>query len=191
MNNKIFISAINDSLKGFTDSFPESRILGLAESVMRGSTDQEQIFPAIINPQGEAQVIDINDVYPLTIYHKQNSVSIAEKTNSSFGDGRAFKIYSYANAMFIHIKGSSVNLTSDEILSFIEANLPDQLKIPDMRSVQIRTETVILNSLTVFNSEYKNVPYRIPLNYYLMAVYYKVEATFDKRCLEKCPPLTF
>lgn len=189
MNREIFIPAINEALKNLSEAFVGSRILGLAESIMRGSTDQEQIFPAIIDPNGEAKPIDVNDVYPITIYHKQNSVSISEKNNSSFGDSRALKIYSYSNVMLVHINGLTVKKTSDEILLLIEANIPDSLKVlgVNLRSVQLKIETAIVNSLTVFNNEYKNVPYRLPLNYYLMAIYYKIDALFDKKCLNKCP----
>ena len=184
--NALIVDSVNLAMKELFYKFPGSRLFGLSETVTRQDGDTEQQFPAIINPNGEGQPIIPDDAYPATVYHKQNSILSSEKPNSGYGNGRALKSYIFSNTMIVHINGPKTNVTADEMVSLIEANLPDTIRQPNIRSVNLSTQSFIMSTLQVYSMEYKNVPYRLPLNYYMMAIGYKAEAIFDKNCIPKC-----
>lgn len=185
MSNTIFISAINQSLQPFFDKYVGSRLLGLAETIVRKIADGDEYMPALVK-NGEAEYVGLDDRFPITIYHKANSITISDKSGSGYGDSIGFKNYSYANVMIIAFDSTIIHLTQDQLLLLIEANLPESLKVSGYRQVNLKTESAVLNSLNVFDNEYKGIESGIPLNFRLMAVYYRIDSLFEKQCFPKC-----
>lgn len=184
--NPLFISNINENLKDLFNAYSGSKVYGLAETIVRQYGDVEQFMPSLINGT-EAQYIGLDDAASIIVYHKSNSINISDKNNSGYGDVKALKNYSYSNVMVLAYNNLIVKLSQDELMILIEANFPEFLNIENYKQVGLKTETVNLNTLSVFNSEYKGSIKAIPLNFRMMAVYYRIDSLFDKNCFPKCP----
>lgn len=187
MSNALFIQKINDGLSEMASKFTGSRVFGLAQSIIRQSGDNTQLLPTIVDLSGEGTYIGVDDAAPLTIYHKSNSIAVSEKQGSGYGDNRSNKTYTYSNALVVFMDRKALGMLPDELILFIQANLPDSLKIGNYKSVNVRMQNIILNSQQVFASEYQNVDYRIPPRFSLFAINYQIESVFDKNCFATCP----
>lgn len=187
MSNSKFIDAINRQLAVLGTAFTGARVYGLAQSVVRSTGDGDQILPAVVDLSGEEKYVGLDDAGSVTIYHKANTIAVSEKSNSGYGDRRAFKTYLYGNTMIVFLDRQATKLLPEDFILFLEANLEDNLKMENYRSVIIRIQNIILNSAQVFDSEYKNVPNRINPRYSLFAINYQIESVFDKSCFATCP----
>ena len=67
------------------------RLLGIAETVLDVADDKEAQrvihYPAVVNNDGEATMIDVDDGYGLTIYHKLES-STHGTQKAGYGDDK-------------------------------------------------------------------------------------------------------
>ena len=187
MSNGKFISAINDRLSQVASKYTGSRVFGLAQSISRPVSEGLQTMPAIVSQDGEEKYVGLDDSAPLTIYHRANSISVSDKTNSGYGDARSFKVYLYSNVMIVFMDRAITRMLPDEFILFMEANIQDQLLIENYRSVIVRIQNIILNSAQVFNSEYQNVSFRMSPRFSLFAINYQIESVFDKNCFATCP----
>lgn len=187
MSNSVFISTINDQLRPITEKFTGSRVFGLAQSMIRETSGGLELIPALVDKEGEGKYIGIDDTAPITIYHKSNSITVTDKPNSGVGDSRAHKVDTYSNSMIVFMDRKATCLLPDEFLLFIQANLPDEIKIQNYKSVNIRLQNIILNSQQVLASEYQNTEYKIPPRFSLFAINYQIESVFDKSCFATCP----
>ena len=187
MSNSVFISTINEQLRPIADKFAGSRVFGLAQSIIRDVSGGQELIPALVDKEGESKYIGIDDAAPLTIYHKANSIGVTDKSNSGYGDARSHKVDTYFNSMIVFMDRKATNLLPDELLLFIQANLPDEIKITNYKSVNIRIQNIILNSQQVLASEYQNTEYKIPPRFSLFAINYQIESVFDKGCFATCP----
>jgi hypothetical protein len=187
MSNALFISEINKSFANLLQAFPGSVAYGLAETVIRGAEDTPQFIPGEILPDGEVRYIGLDDIAPLSLYHKASTELIADKAGSGYGDSALYKLYTYNNIIVINFDTSITKQTPDQMLLLIEANLPQSMKVPSYKTATISTTGAILNTQQIFVQEYRGNTNRLPYTRKLMSISYKVEALFDKNCLNKCP----
>lgn len=187
MSNAKFIEKLNDSILDLSSKFLGSRIFGIAQSIIRGTSEKSELLPALVDLNGEATYIGVDDASPLTVYHKANSIAVSEKSGSGYGDNRAYKSFTYSNALIVFMDRKVLGMLPEELVLFIQANFPDNIKIDNYKSVNMRMQNIILNSQQVFASEYQNVDYRIPPRFSLFAINYQIESVFDKSCFATCP----
>ena len=182
-----FIGAINEQIKPLLDAFTGSQLYGLAKSMVRETGTVRELLPALVDKEGEGRYVGIDDVAPVIIYHKSNSITVSEKPNSGMGNSRALQIYTYNNTMIVFMDRKKINLLPDEFILLLQANISDGLKVPDYKTVLIRFQNIILNTQQVFVSEYQNTTYKIKPNMNLFAINYQIETTFEVKCFAKCP----
>lgn len=187
MSNSVFISSINDRIKGLTDKWAGSRVFGLAQSMIRDTSGGQELIPAMVDKEGEGKYIGFDDTAPMTIYHKANSITVTEKANTGYGNARSNIANTYANSMIVFMDRKVTGLLPDEFLLFVQANLADDIKVDNYKSVNLRIQNIILNSQQVLASEYQNTEYKIPPRFSLFAINYQIESVFDKSCFATCP----
>lgn len=187
MSNSAFISAINEQIEPLLMAFTGFRLFGIAQGMIRKVGDQPQLIPCLVNLDGEGTYVGLDDAAPITIYHKSNSIAIADKPNSGVGDSRANSVNTYQNSLIVFLNRRLTKLLPDEFILVLHANLKDGIKIPKYKTINIRLQNIILNSQQVFASEYQGFDYRIPPHFSLFAINYQIESVFDKSCFATCP----
>jgi hypothetical protein len=182
-----FIDAINEQITPLFNKWTGVKIHGLAQSMNRDNAGKTETLPALVDKKGEGQYVGIDDKNSVIIYHKGGAMQVQTKPNSGVGDSAGDLVYTYTISMVILIDRKKLEMLPDEIALLIQANLKDQIKIQDYKSVIIRIQNIILNTQQVFSSEYQNTVYKVKPSQSLFVINYQIESTFNKRCFAKCP----
>ena len=180
-----FIEIINKPLEKIISGV---RVYGIAEPVARTSGSEVEILPGVISNNGEIKYVGIDDLESVIIYHKANALGVRLSTiKKGFGDDPNAFVNAYSMSMIVYIDRSKTKLRPEEFFLFIQANIPFEIKEQPYKSIFTQINTVILNTQTVYDSEYKGTKNPLPANHSLMQINYTIESTFDKNCFEKCP----
>lgn len=171
----------------FVGIHSEAKVYGIAESILRTSGTVNEKLPGIIYANGEIEYVGIDDVSPLIIYHKINSVASVQFTNG-VGDARGSIQNTYNAAAFVYWDMARVGIPNDNMLMVVQSNIPLQITgIKDIQLVTLRLSGGIINSYQVFASEYSLPETKLlPQNKMFLQVNYIVEITFKPECFRKC-----
>lgn len=176
-----FITRINESISGLVTGL---KVYGIAEPIARGT----EVIPGIVENDGEIIYVGVDDLQSAIIYHKVNALSTRlSPVVKGVGDSPNGIQNAYGISMIVYIDRKKIKMRPEDFYLFISANIPYQLSIAPYNLVLIQINSVILNSQTVYDSEYKGVERRLPANHSLMQINYTIESTFKKDCFAKCP----
>ena len=165
------IEKINKTIKGLVDC--DVKAYGLAESVAIRS-EEEMTFPAIILDNGECiNVYAETDKHDVTLYHRLNSISYQEDSNTAIGDSNG---YAGVADMSLIIFGKRSAINQYEMEKIARAAI-----VKDNTNAIARSE---FNMLQVFASEYMGVTFFMNPEYYLFRINYSVTSTFNARCIK-------
>lgn len=168
------ISSLNESIE-----LPKgSEVNGVAELVPR----DEQTIPEI-----DGKFVGIDDIYPVRIYHRVLSVSSKIVQGTAYGNsvGNISNIYSIA--MVVFLQHERAKLYPDELLLFIQANMPDRMKGPPYNDIRITFTGAQLDSQSNWAQEYRSgTDYRLKSDQFLFKINYNIETIFSKGCFKEC-----
>lgn len=180
-----FIEEVNKPLEKIISGI---KVYGLAESIARKTGTVTEVFPGVIDNDGEIKYVGIDDLNSVIIYHKANALGVRNSTqNRGFGDDLNALINAYSLSMIVYMDRKKTKLSADQLFLYIQSNIPSEIKMSPYKQILIQISTVILNSQAVFDSEYKGSENPLPANHSLMQINYTIESTLQKRCFEKCP----
>ena len=162
------ITDLNTALQGYLKS---AIYYGVAQPSIRG----EQMIPVVNDIP-----VSFDDNYGIIIYHKLNGVTITRKPG--FGKTE-HTINSFAVSAVVFNNEKITGLKSDEIAMIMQS----VFGLQNITSVRILPGSVILNSLAVYQTEYRGVDYSLPEWANLMQLNYTVEITFKSGCFDLCP----
>lgn len=183
MNLTEIIECINGQIKQVFETYTGSVLYdGLAVNVPRGKDN----MPAIVNRKGEAKYVGVDDLSPLTLYHKSSGIQISQQPSASFGDTLFWQVYTYQNVMIIFLDRKKACVMPDELVLQLQAHLLDKIKVPNYKSVIVKLGAVNLNSAQIFGQEYPGAENKMRLEQNIFQIAYTVEAVFDPNCLPKC-----
>jgi hypothetical protein len=175
--NNLIVNKINEHI----NIFEGMKLYGIAQSVRRG----DQVMPAIIDTNGEAYYIGIDDIVPIQVYHKMGSVNV-QLTGQGRGDSPGDIKNIYSNTMVVYMNQKRLRKSVDEVFLYLQANFPDRLQYKNF-VINVRINSVILITQAVLNSEYENPTWSPGPEHNLFAINYTIESTFEKSCFENCP----
>jgi len=90
--------------------------------------------------------------------------------------------------MVVWMDRTKTKMSQDQMLLYIQANTPDFLKATTLsKKVIVRFTGAILNSQTVFNTEFAGTEFRLPAEKTMFQINYTLQVQFDKSCLKECP----
>lgn len=181
---KDVIDILNQQLEGIKS---DQAVYGLAQSVLRVQGTERELLPAIIQKDGEAKYVGLDDIKSLIVYHKALSSSSALLSNGK-GDNQGDIINTYSMGLFVYWDRNRLDLMPDEILMIVQARFPQLIQgMPDVKVLRIRIGTTIMNSLQVYSQEYQEAQPKLPANIHLMQINYTIELTFNPACVKACP----
>lgn len=180
-----FIEVINKPLEKLISGI---KVYGIAEPIARTKGTEVEIFPGVINNDGEITEVSPDDLQSVIVYHKANALGTKLSTAiKGTGDRPNPFVNAYNLSMIVYMDRKKTKMRPEELFLFIQANLPFKIELEPYIQVQVIVNTVILNSQAVYDSEYKGTPNPLPANHSLMQINYTIESTFHQNCFEKCP----
>lgn len=142
-------------------------------------------FPVIFDDRGSARYIGIDEDFPAIIYHRITAINFTPAT-SSYGD-RAAQVTTASMRLVMYFDRRRINMSADEMVLFLHANFPRQLKIPKFGTVVVTIQNATPNNLQAFGNEYPGVTYFLKPEFSLINLNYTIESDVDPRCFKDCP----
>ena len=152
---------------------------GIAELLVR----DEVTIPVI----GE-KYVGIDDVYPIRIYHRQNSMVSSVRQGTGYGRGAGDHVNTYQLSMVVFLDQPKACLYPDEFLLIAQANFPERINLEPFKSIVSTFNSATLDSQSVYRQEYvTSDTYRLKTDQYFFKINYSIETTFSKGCFKRCP----
>lgn len=180
-----FIEVINKPLEKLLSGI---KVYGIAESIARTKGSEIDILPGIVSNDGEIEYVGVDDVETVIVYHKVNAIGSRLATIKGYGDDQNAFQNTYSMSMVVYINRKNAKIRPEKLFLFIQANIPFLITQEPYVLIQVPINTVILNSQTVYDSEYRYQSKKpLPKEHSLMQINYTIESTFHQNCFEKCP----
>lgn len=152
---------------------------GIAELLLR-----DDVTIPVINDK----YVGIDDIYPVRIYHRLNSLTSSIRPNTGAGRSVGDNVNTYQLSMVVFLDKPKSKMYADEFLLFAQANTPERLLVPPYKSVVITFTGGAFDSLSVYRQEYiSSDTYRLKEDQFFFKINYSIETTFSKGCFKKCP----
>jgi hypothetical protein len=165
--------------KSFTWLPSGSEANGIAELLLR-----EDVTIPVIN----VDYVGIDDVYPIRIYHRLNSMNSTIKPGTGSGRNVGDQANTYQLSMVVFLDKPKSNMYPDEFLLLAQANMPERLSIEPYKSVVTSFTSSVFDSLLVYRQEYvSSENYKLKEDQFFFKINYSIETTFSKGCFKKCP----
>lgn len=170
------VQVLNSSLSWLPSG---SEVNGIAELLLR-----EDVTIPVIN----GDYVGIDDIYPVRIYHRLNSLSSSIKAGTGTGRSVGDNVNTYQLSMVVFLDKPKANMYPDEFLLFAQTNTPERLIVEPYKSVVITFGSAAFDSLSVYKQEYiSSDTYRLKEDQFFFKINYSIETTFSKGCFKKCP----
>lgn len=158
---------------------PGSQANGIAELLLR----DDVTIPTI----GD-KYVGIDDVYPVRIYHRLNSMASSIKAGTGMGRSAGDQVNTYQLSMVVFLDKLKAKLYPDEFLLYAQANTPERIPIEQYKSVVTTFGSAVFDSLLVYRQEYiSSDTYRLKEDQFFFKINYSIETTFSKGCFKGCP----
>ena len=179
---KDIVERINFYLKDsfIKNGFGDLSLFGISETVTR----EDQQFPVFFKTN-QGTWAGFDDRKEVILYHKLNSVQTTQP-QTGYGNNFGDVVNRYSMNLVVYFKSQKVK--PDEMFAFIQAVLPESPQIENSNFTYIRTSVLsaILNSMQVFNGEYKGITYTLKPEQSLINISYIIESRFKKGCFNCC-----
>ena len=178
------IEALNIKFKKLFEKYPDAKIYGLTQPVIRISGTVHELLPSTVDNTGEITYVGIDDIAPIILYHKNNSVSSVQTLRNGIGDASGDVMDTFNNSIIIYIDRKRVKTMPDELVFYIQSNMPDAARMEPFKNIRILFQGVILNSAQIYTQEYGAEG--LDPGKSMLAVNYQIEVTFKKDCFSNC-----
>lgn len=172
------IRDIISSLNGLIELPSGSEKYGVAELVSRNDSTL---------PEVDGKFVGIDDIYPIRLYHRILSMTSRIKPGTGYGDSAGDISNTYSITMVVFLQQQRTNKYPDELLSYIQANMPERVKVTPYKDIIITFTGASLDSQANWNQEYRTgTDYRLKSDQFLFKINYNIETTFSKGCFKEC-----
>lgn len=170
------VIALNSSLTWLPAG---SETNGIAELLLR-----DDVTIPVVNER----YVGIDDVYPVRIYHRLNSMSSTIKQGTGYGRDNGDHVNTYQLSIVVFLDHPKARLYPDEFLLVTQANFPERLSLDPYKSIVTNFSSVVFDSQLVYRQEYvASDTYRLKEDQFFFKINYSIETTFSKGCFKKCP----
>jgi len=130
-----------------------------------------------------------DDKEKMIVYHKALTNTYALDKNNSYGDGYNYKCTSEMN-MIVWVNGSFISNAEQLESVFIHA-MPNRISPELSKELNFINSIItplssIMDRLVVFRQEYPQSDFFLKPQHYFFSIRYRIETTYDKRCVDKC-----
>ena len=179
LNDKLLSGQLDESV------FHAGAIYGL--SYLSTATDGDIQRPYIWR-QDRSMGIEVNDIYPFSIYHRCNSMNFSTAINS-YGDGNGMVQITADMIAVVYADRYKIGYTQEDLIMKIAAGLSQTLTSADLgtsglQKVKASVVRANNNSMQVFSGEYgneANCPFQLSSVYF--GIQYQLEIVAHSDCL--------
>ncbi|MEX6689226.1 hypothetical protein QTN47_17080 [Danxiaibacter flavus] len=142
-----------------------------------------KIVPTNIGNDSEGEIIDLDEDFPILIYHRivNKSYQLEQKQAKSFGDG--YNQNCTADMyMIVCADRGIVNCQADELEELIIRSLPVNLKIGAVKRCILAPYQSDLDFIKIFKQEFQQVQYFLKPEQILFQIKYKLQVDTDTNC---------
>lgn len=150
------------------------KLYGIGKTASNG----DKILPYI-----DGKFIGIDDTYPATAYHKEQSVSSTTVQGSGYGDDERWLQTTWLMSFIINFNEKKCGITADKLYTYIQGKITGVLKAEGYKSIRVNVLNAILNDGLVWGQEYGDTPFRLFEAQRLIQINYSIVIVFDKTCI--------
>lgn len=154
---------------------------GISENVI----SKNQQFPVVFRGK-DGRWSGFDDTKPVVGYHKIESVNVTIDAESGYGDKAGDIVNTYNMKLVIFSDTLKTKLSSDELFTFIQANMPEAMRGEKFSYIRTTIRNAILNVQQVFNAEYRGFAFSLRPEQSLISIGYIIEGRFKKGCFKCC-----
>lgn len=189
------IAIINDQLEtGLQGSrFGGAKLDGIAyPCVRKEGDDSEQVIPAVLYENAVERFIDLDDTYPMGLYHKISGNGYSQENNGGqYGNGNSRLVKQTQMAMIVYGKTSRIKLRPEDLEAYMISLFPSEIAASLIAPLSLNKMTVDLlgsnmNAPVVFQNEFRGVDYFLGPEDILFQIDYRVTSKFDRKCFNLC-----
>lgn len=185
------VTYINDSLKGSSlndKRFQPGKFCGVSTILARKKGEGLELLPAV-EIEGTYKLVEPDDRLNIITYHKvvSNTYSMVKK---SHGDSYYHKCTSEM-AMVVFADAKKIRMSAEQLEPLLIYGMPQRLS--DVLMKEIKFVSVLITPLAsdmdkirVFRTEYPGSEYFLKPYHHFFLLRYRIEATFDKNCIDAC-----
>ena len=189
------VAQINTDLKTVhfnSKKFQKGRFSGLAELIVKVDGDQRQLVHAIIDNNGGATILIINDKYSFQLYHRHIGSTVEPVDEvEQFGD-RMLRQETASMLMVVIGDRKRLKLTKEEIITGIMLGMPLELGSSFLTTNSLDNATIIpgefnLNKEDAWNTEYNTVDVMLKPSDIFFTMAYSIETMANAlNCIDIC-----
>lgn len=164
--------------------FTNVRTFGIAETMLVAKDDNSEgeivRYPGMFGNDGEVEMIDINDRFAITVYHRLESITNSTDAKQAFG--RDFSNREVVNMSLIVFAFRDKTLKpAYHLEAMIKDDFPGENRIENIQQSYYKIGNSSFDLIGLSTREYSPAP----LNYPLLTGFemkYRIESTYKKGC---------
>lgn len=188
---------INNTLQATcfsTQKFQGGSYSDLAYMVIEEPTQENQLEirrPAVVANSGESIPVNVDDTYPVVVYHRNTNLFYEDEQTESFGDAGQ-DIRETADMVLICIGDRDfLQVVQEDVVSAIWANIPRNLTASQLSALQldkviIEPGEVNVQPMEVWQQEISNVAYGLDPQHFMLSIKYRIISIYNKNCFQFC-----
>lgn len=179
LNDKLLSSTLDES------AFHSGAIYGLSYLTTASEGDIQRPY---IWKNDRTIGIEVNDIYPFSIYHRCNGMTFKDAPQT-FGDGNGMVQINADMYLVVYADRYKINYTQEDIILKVATGLNQTLTVADLgnsglQKVKASVVRANNNSIQVFSGEYGNeasCPFQLSNVYF--GIQYQLEIVAHSACL--------
>ena len=188
INVHAIVDQINKAVTGFLteSSFQMSSLNGIAYTMLK---EKDISLPAVIDNNGEARYVGIDDKYNLMTYHRIMTTAPSKKT-TQYGDANSRTMITNRMSMIVFANRQKLKITPEVLANYIVASLPTNidksiLSKESLNNCTIDVLEINFNSSALFKREYLKDSLLKP-HQMLFEISYQIVYGFNSNCINTC-----
>lgn len=189
------VKEVNKSLQSSLSVLGGVAVDGIADLVPRIKEDGKTIewLPCMIDNDGEATYVGIDDNYCLQIYHRCFEESYSkQKISKQYGDSNSNEQSKANLSMVVMASRSRLRKNSFELNDIITPLIhikPFEIKDSEGKRISNNVISIVktnYKSLEIFSRDYRNAEYFLKPETIFFEIVYTIESEFNRSCIQKC-----
>lgn len=173
------------------ERFGGARIYGIAYPITLERNESNITIPCVWDSDySNAEPVEYDDAYPLTMYHRIISNQYQTSLRDGFGDVGALETCTTLLQMVVAADMQQIKVTPTELEAVITSGFPvgkeSGFLIQPLRTLAISILDSDLDPLRVFASQFIGLPYKPKAGKIYLSIRYKIESSYKKGCFSIC-----
>lgn len=175
------VAGLNQRFQSSLSCFPSARLFGVAETLLIYEDDVPARYPAIIDNNAQAYMVDINRDYAVTLYHKVDSITNGINTKLAYGAayGRESEVVNMALMVFAF--RDAVLKPVYHLENLLKDSLPEKSTIQNIQATQYFAGNSSFDKAALLAREYSSTAVNYP-ELMVLELKYRIESTYRKGC---------